>query len=150
MVSCLVIDSFSSSLDCSHWYRTAKANLKRAIKTTNLFRKESTLSQMDNAELMAIKTTRFYMALLLSSVLIVVAFRSIDQRTISETVSFPSLETYEQLQAKYSNTFSCACQQISIFYRTFVSVKPKLHQVRYFIDLCCIESFCRLKEKKPT
>ena len=92
---------------------------------------------MDNAELMAIKATRFYMTLLLSSVLIVVAFRSIDQTTVSQTIPFPSLETYEQLQVKYPNTLLCTCQQISIFYKTFISVKPKIHQVRYFINLCC-------------
>ena len=97
----------------------------------NLFRKESALSQMDNAELVAIKATRFYILLLLSSVLIVVVFRSIDQTTISETIPFPSVETYEQLQVKYSNTLSCMCQQISVFYKTFISVKPKIHQVRY-------------------
>jgi hypothetical protein len=107
--------------------------MKRVIKTMNLFRKESALSQMDNAELVAVKATRFYMILLSLSVLIVVAFRTLDQTTVSETIPFPSLETYEQLQAKYPNTLLCTCQQISVFYRTFISVEPKIHQVRYFI-----------------
>lgn len=96
----------------------------------NLFRREGALSQIDDAELMAIKATRFYMVLLLLSVLIVMIFRSIGQKTVSETIPFPSLETYEQLQVKYPSTLSCTCQQISFFYRTFVWIKPKIHQVR--------------------
>lgn len=131
-------------IDRSQWYRAAKANLKRVMKTMNFFRKESILSQIDNAELMSIKATRFYIVLLLSSVLVVVAFRSIEQTTVTETVLFPSFEIYEQFQAKYPNTFFCTCQQITTFYKSFVSTKPKIHQVRYSINLVVHDRFLKV------
>lgn len=142
-----VITNYFFLVDCSQWYRVSKANLKRAIKIMNLFRKESALSQMDNAELVAIKATRFYMILLSISVVIVAVFGSIDQKTVSEILPFPSLEMYEQLQVKYPNTLSCTCQQISILYKTFVSVTPKIHQVRYCINLCHLQLFCDFEEQ---
>ncbi len=95
----------------------------------NFFKKESSLSQMADAETISIKASRIYATLLAISVLVIVAFKSLDQTTITETILSPSLATYDRLQATYPSTLSCSCQQIGIFTNTFVTIQPKIHQV---------------------
>lgn len=101
----------------------------------NFFKKEGALSQMPSAELMSIKASRVYAALLTLSVLTVIIFNALDQVTVSETISFPSLARYDQLQAKYPETFACTCQNIGVFYKNFATFRPTIHQVSYFFTL---------------
>ncbi len=91
---------------------------------------------MANAEMISIKASRVYVVQLVISVLIVILFKSIEQTTISETISFPSLATFDQLQAKYPSTLSCSCQQVAVAFYSFASLKPNFHQVSYSTTLC--------------
>lgn len=113
------------------WYITLKVNIKRLVVNMNFFKKESILSQVLNPEVISIKTSRTYAALLSISVLIIVLNKGLDQTTVSETVSFPSLATFNRLQALHPNTLSCSCQQIKVPYSSFVSVTAVKHQVSY-------------------
>lgn len=113
----------------------------------NLFKKESSISQMANVAIVSIKASRVYAVLLVISMLIAVLSRSLDQITVSETISFPSLATYDQLQAKYPSTLSCSCQQVAVAFKTFVSLKPRIHQVSYSTTLCQLQLCCNLKEQ---
>ena len=97
----------------------------------NFFKKESILSQVLHPEMVSIKASRIYAIILTISVLIIVLSKGLDQTTVSETVSFPSLATFDRLQAMYPKTLSCSCQQIKVPYSTFVTVTAAKHQVKY-------------------
>ena len=127
------MDFSSDLLDLLKWYSVLKSNIVRVVQTMNFFIKESSLSQMANAESMSTKASRIYAVLLGLSVLTIIVSKGLDQTIVFETMSFPSLAAYEQLQAKYPNTLSCTCQQIFIFHRSFVTITPKIHQVSYFM-----------------
>jgi hypothetical protein len=95
----------------------------------NLFRKESSISRMADAQELAFISTRIYIVLLLGGMLVFALFTAFSQVAVSKIVSSPSLDIFEQLQAVYPTTMSCPCQQINIPYRTYLSVVPIFHQV---------------------
>lgn len=105
------------------------ANMKQVLMKINLFRKESSYSQMVNTEQIALIATRLYVILLTASISILVLLHGLNQTTMSITISSPTVNTFEQLQATYPSTFSCQCQQISVTYGSFVSMIPSYHQV---------------------
>lgn len=91
---------------------------------------------MPNAQTMSIIASRIYVVILTASVLIIVLSNGLDRTIVSETVSFPSLATFDRLQTMYPNTLSCSCQQIAVPLRDFGSLSPKIHQVSYSTTLC--------------
>ena len=113
----------------------------------NFFKKESILSQVLNPDMISLMASRTYAVLLTISVLIIVLNRGLDQRTVSKTVSFPSLATFDRLQAMYPNTLSCSCQQIKVPYSSFVSVTATKHQVSYSTTLYQVYFFGSLTFK---
>ena len=116
------------------WCRVLGANIKQLITNMNFFKKESSISQITNAEMISIKASRIYAILLSISILIIVVYKGLDQITITESVLFPSLATFDRLQAMYPNTLSCSCQQIAVPFGTFGSIYATLHQVSYPIS----------------
>jgi hypothetical protein len=46
-----------------------------------------------------------------------------------ETKPDPPLDTYKELQAKYSKTLKCPCSNMIIPYERFITLSPILHQV---------------------
>ena len=120
---------FIYSLGFLEWYDVFKVNIKRLITQMNFFKKEGVISQMSNAQIMSIKASRIYAVLLTISVLLIVVFKGLDQITVFETISSPSLATFDRLQAMYPNTLSCSCQQIAVPFRSFVSTDVTIHQV---------------------
>lgn len=118
------------------FYGVLKGNIKRLVTKMDLFKKESILSQIANAESMSIRASRVYAAVLSISVFTVIIFKTFEQTTVSETIPYPSLATFEQLQSQFPSTLSCSCQRIGIFYATFASITPKMHQVSYFTIMC--------------
>jgi hypothetical protein len=97
----------------------------------NFFKNKLKLSQIENAQHMAIISTRIYVVLLALSVGILTLFNSLNLTAISATVQSPSLGTYDTLHTQYTSTLSCSCKQISIPYGTFISMIVSYHQVRY-------------------
>ena len=76
--------------------------------------------------------TRVYLILLSVSFIVFILLSSFTNRTVSVTVSKPSLDTFEHLQAMFLDTISCPCQNIAVPYSSFLSFKFTYHQVRYF------------------
>ena len=108
---------------------SVKMNIFRVVTTMNFFKQESSISSMVHAEKVAIKATRIYAVLFISSIVAVALFNSADQITVSTTVPSPSLITYESLKALYPNTLSCACRQTAVSHSVFATVKPIFHPV---------------------
>jgi hypothetical protein len=112
-----------------HYFPTIAITLKQHVMTANLFRKESSISRMANAQELGLIATRIYIVLLLGGMLLFALFTGLIQVAVSNTVSSPSLGTFEYLQGIYPTTLSCPCQQINIPYRTYLSLMPMFHQV---------------------
>ena len=77
-------------------------------------------------------STRVYLILLSASFIVFILFSSLTNITVSVTVSKPSLDTFEHLQAIFLDALSCPCQNIAVRYSSFLSFKFTYHQVRYF------------------
>ena len=73
--------------------------------------------------------TCIYMVALIASVVILAVFNASTEVTISQTVPSPSLVEFEQFQVAHPTALSCPCQQLSVPYRTFLSMVPTFHQV---------------------
>ncbi|UJR34666.1 hypothetical protein I4U23_027443 [Adineta vaga] len=73
--------------------------------------------------------TRIYLSLLISSILILLLFHSLNSEIMTITVDKPSLITFDNLQKLYSNTIECFCSNMTILYSSFISLSPILHQV---------------------
>lgn len=125
-----------SSVDKSHILHLgfgtmeAVSYTKRKLRQLNFFRDVKTIHEPDERILRdQILATRVYLPLLLMSFLIMVLFTSLSQRTVSVTVSSPSLAIYQRLQTDYPNTLLCPCRQIAINYGDFLSIMASYHQV---------------------
>jgi hypothetical protein len=91
---------------------------------------ESVESRTDAFELRTeILATRLYLALLTVVVAIIVLYLSLDVQTRTVTVPYPSQMMYEYLEAQYSSTLKCSCEQITIPFRKFMSISVTYHPV---------------------
>ncbi|CAF1630804.1 unnamed protein product [Adineta ricciae] len=123
------INNIEEQSDQQHPIGRAPINIKQKLIMMNLFKKESSLSQIENVNQVAIVASRLYLMLLISSVLILLLFDSLRETTVSVTVESPSLITFEQLYNEYATTISCPCQQMAIPYGAFLTVSPSFHQI---------------------
>ncbi|CAF1429312.1 unnamed protein product [Adineta ricciae] len=104
-----------------HWSRK---------KIVELNRFESVESHTDAFALRTeILATRLYLALLTVVVVIIVFHLSLDVQTWTVAVPHPSQATYEYLEAQYSSTLKCSCEQISIPFRKFMTISVTYHPV---------------------
>jgi hypothetical protein len=106
-------------------------NIKQKFLTMNLFKKETSISQMENVNAFAVIASRFYLIFLICSVLVLILFDGLRQTNIFVTKKSPSLATFEELYNAYPTTISCPCQQIAVPYDTFLSVSVSFHQVSH-------------------
>ncbi|CAF1149175.1 unnamed protein product, partial [Adineta ricciae] len=74
-------------------------------------------------------TTRLYLILMLSAVIILTVFTLLRRQTIHVTVRSPSLEDFLRLDDQYSLTLNCPCNQISIENRLISYIVPEYHEV---------------------
>lgn len=97
----------------------------------NLFKTDCSVSQIVNVQGMAIKASRIYVILLMTSLFIVLLFNTLNVTNTVVTIESPSLDTFEQLYAKYPTVLSCPCKTIAVTYGTFLSISVSYHQVSY-------------------
>lgn len=86
-------------------------------------------------------STRLYILLMISFILIVGLLLIFVPQTLVVTVDNPSLVAYKQLYNQYSSTLDCPCSTINILYESFVSVEYALHPLCHLIDDEWIMSF---------
>lgn len=109
------------------------ASVENMIMKMNFFRTESSISRIENADQIALISSRIYIVLLVLTLLVLALLDGLNQTTISITVSSPTVATIEQLQDAYPNRFSCPCMQIAVPYSTFLSITASYHQVSFVI-----------------
>ena len=81
-------------------------------------------------------TTRFYLIILLITLIILILYTSLNQISVTNTIQLTSQNQYENLKIKYPNTLNCPCNYISIEYEKFIQINPLYHQIcsSSFID----------------
>lgn len=80
---------------------------------------------------MGIVATRYYIVVLLISVIVLAFYSSLSVRVITVAVSNPSRDTFERLHKTYPLTLTCPCSQIAIPQEKMVDISlPRFHQVR--------------------
>ena len=108
----------------------AVSYVTKKLSQLNFFRDAKTMREADERVLRnQILATRVYLPLLFVSLLILILFTLLTQKTVSVTVPSPSLATYKRLQAVYLDKLSCPCRQIAITREDFLSIIPAYHQV---------------------
>ena len=85
----------------------------------------------DNSDVVheQILTTRVYIFLLTTTVLIISLFTMLRPISAFETVSKPTLDTYLRLETMHSSTLACLCRQPVVTYASFFSIEPVYHAV---------------------
>ncbi|CAF1542592.1 unnamed protein product, partial [Adineta ricciae] len=102
--------------------------LNVALKNYNLF--PSIPPTIDEYQLQNQRiSTRLFIVLLASSLLILVLYTSLINITQTVTINQPTLTKYVELSSLHSQTLTCDCQQISINYQTFLQIKYTFHQI---------------------
>lgn len=124
-----MIHSVRSSL--GFWQRLVVLvdNFMKAVGKMNLFKSECLRSRMEGVEALGIKSTRVYMLLFFASVIVLGLFNGLGEVLVSKTVIKPSVSDYELLQAKFTKSLTCPCEQIGVQYGTFLDTIPRFHQV---------------------
>ena len=106
------------------------AHTFQRLKRLNLFVDVATAST-DNEQIRRnqVLATRVYLTLLVFSFSALILFTCLSTRDMVVTVPNPSVDTYDRLNALYAQTLSCPCEQISVPYSSFLSVKTVWHPV---------------------
>ncbi|CAF3953325.1 unnamed protein product, partial [Rotaria sp. Silwood1] len=100
--------------------------LREKFATVNLFDSRSDDRTTVRREILS---TRLFIFLLATSVVILIVYAFTTVQVKSETIKLPTQSVYEHLQKKYADTLQCPCRKISISYGRFVNVVPLFHQV---------------------
>ena len=100
------------------------------VRKLNLFVTPETRNSMD-IELIhdQILSTRIYIVLLTTIVIVIALFTVLRPIPIAETVAKPSLDTYLKLENTHASSLSCLCRQPTVSYASFFSIEPVFHQV---------------------
>lgn len=103
----------------------------QTLARVNLFREAKTMAE-GNPQVLRdqILASRVLIALMVLGLTALLLITTVIERSASTTVSNPSLTTYLHLQNTYPNTISCPCRNITMAYKTFLSITPRYHQVR--------------------
>ena len=104
----------------------ATTALLRFVQQLNLFNTYSTDARQIRKEILS---TRIYIALLPTILIILFIYSAQTELYYTVKVNNPSLDTYERLLNAYPNTLSCPCSELSIPYSSFVTLTPVFHPV---------------------
>jgi len=99
-----------------------KNKISREIRTLNLF---PSLSDVQNG----IYSTRLYLILLITGIIILVFYVSISVRIQTAKINQPTLEQYKQLFAQYSSSIVCPCSRLSIPHSDILNIQTSYHQI---------------------
>ena len=100
----------------------------KTLITLNLFKRSG--QQLDEERLrFQYRSTRVYIVLLISTLVILATYRIVSVYTFSKSINKPSHSTFEHLHDQYADTLICPCSEISVSYSQFVSVEFTLHAI---------------------
>ena len=104
------------------------------LRQLNLFVDAKTKNERNGQVLHdQILSTRLYLVCLTISILTLMLFTVFTEMNVRITVNNPSFNTYKHLEAVFLDTLSCPCNEISVPYFNFVSIKTTYHQVSIFL-----------------
>ena len=112
-----------------HRLRTLWMYSKKTMVEFNLF---PTIPPSTDPKIMCRnrRTTRIYLILLITALLILIIYTSLRQKTVTMTVESPLLSTYKELFVQYPLTLQCPCNRITIKFKEFISqIEPQYHQI---------------------
>lgn len=104
----------------------ATTALLRFVQQLNLFNTYSTNARQIREEILS---TRIYIALLPTILIILFIYSAQKELYYTVQVNNPSIHTYQRLLNAYPNTLSCPCAELSIPYSSFVTLTPVFHPV---------------------
>ncbi|UJR12528.1 hypothetical protein I4U23_016703 [Adineta vaga] len=75
-------------------------------------------------------TTRIYLILLITTLIILTLYGLLRQETNTIIIESPSISTYHQLLSQYSLTLECLCSNTAIKYNKFITqIEPQYHEI---------------------
>ncbi|CAF1170349.1 unnamed protein product, partial [Didymodactylos carnosus] len=74
-------------------------------------------------------STRFYILILILSLIILVLYISVIDHTQTVIIKSPTLKQYTLLYEQHSSTLLCGCTKISILYSKFLQLLPERHEI---------------------
>ncbi|CAF1235164.1 unnamed protein product [Adineta steineri] len=98
------------------------------FKTLNLFASSSTINneyELKNERI----STRIFILLLTFSLLITLIYTAQVDITHTVEVKNPSIDQFQLLSLRYSDTLHCPCKNLAIHYESFIILKPQFHQL---------------------
>jgi len=118
--------------------RTLRSMIKLVWETLanlNIFPRRDLGSDIDQitAKYIGQWSTRFYIVVLLTSLIILGLYSIIQPIVQIKYFQEPSFDMYKQLQTKYGDSLTCSCQFISSKYDQFIDIEPEFHEVYYRI-----------------
>ena len=100
--------------------------LGKKIATFNIF---DTETNDDDEQRKQVISTRVYLFLLTSLLIVFILFTSLSYHSNIITMPTPTLRQYEQLAQSFSSSLQCPCKSISIPYEKFISINPVYHEI---------------------
>ena len=100
--------------------------LGKKIAKLNIF---DTETNDDDEQRKQIISTRVYLFLLTSLLIVFILFTSLPYHSNIITMPTPTLRQYEQLAQSFSSSLRCPCKSISIPYEKFISINPVYHEI---------------------
>ena len=122
------LDSSSSQTGQNHMHRSLGVKLTTYILELNFFPSNPPSTDEHHLQNQRI-STRLFIIVLTTSLVILLIYNATLVTTHTYTMKTPTLQQYEQLLSKYSQTIVCPCKNISISYMKFLHINYTLHQV---------------------
>ena len=114
---------------------------RQKLMQLNLFADATTLvngnEQIRRDQILA---TRVYLSLLISIFFVLVLFTCLSTQNVLVTIPKPSIDTFTKLDATYSQTLSCPCQQIAVPHSRFLTIENTRHPVSVHRFSCVHDS----------
>lgn len=114
-------------------YVPFSTRIRNIITNLNIFPLQSfgTIIDRDRAKRLGRWTTRLYIILFSSSMIIFALYALIRPEIVADTIRNPSINDYQQFLQRSSSEIDCPCSIISVPYESFLRLEPSFHQV-YF------------------
>ncbi|CAF1672886.1 unnamed protein product, partial [Didymodactylos carnosus] len=74
-------------------------------------------------------STRFYILILILSLIILVLYISVIDHTQTVIIKSPTSKQYTLLYEQHSSTLLCRCKKLSILYSKFLQLLPERHEI---------------------
>jgi hypothetical protein len=112
-----------------NWHR----DLMKRIREMNFFRNSETDEHVDMRR-NQITSTRLYMILWLTSIVILSVYNGLSQVKSNFEINSSSIDVIQQYQSQNLDEFTCPCSKIVIPFQIFTSLDFTLHQVKFLFD----------------